>query len=190
MTAQEVLELIQRAKDKRAGELDLSGRNLTEIPPEIAHLTSLKSLSLSDNQISEIPEALAYLTSLRFLYLNNNQISEIPEALAQLTSLQVLNLNNNDTYCMLENDQTSDIIDRINTKLKQLLKRSHISKQQPTLYKQAGRERPYAGLPVSRMWPSRRAKWRRGPAGIPENAARTTTCSTVRSSGSTRHSRA
>jgi hypothetical protein len=30
---------------------------------------------------------------------------------------------------MLENDQTSDIIDRINTKLKQLLKRSHISKQ-------------------------------------------------------------
>ena len=38
-------------------------------------------------------------------------------------------LNNNDTYCMLENDQTSDIIDRINTKLKQLLKRSHISKQ-------------------------------------------------------------
>ncbi|MFM7279304.1 MAG: leucine-rich repeat protein [Microcystis aeruginosa] len=95
MTAQEVLELIQRAKDERARKLDLSGRNLTEIPPEIAQLTSLQSLDLNKNQIREIPEALAYLTSLQRLDLSNNQISEIPEALAQLTSLQYFNLNNN-----------------------------------------------------------------------------------------------
>ncbi|MFM6514793.1 MAG: COR domain-containing protein [Microcystis panniformis] len=95
MTAQEVLELIQRAKDERAGELDLSGRNLTEIPPEIPHLTSLRSLALGHNQIREIPEALAHLTSLRFLYLGHNQISEIPKALAQLTSLRFLLLSDN-----------------------------------------------------------------------------------------------
>ncbi|MFM6633107.1 MAG: leucine-rich repeat protein [Microcystis panniformis] len=95
MTAQEVLELIQRAKDERAGELDLSGRNLTEIPPEIPHLTSLRSLALGHNQIREIPEALAHLTSLRFLYLGHNQISEIPKALDQLTSLQFLLLSDN-----------------------------------------------------------------------------------------------
>ncbi len=95
MTAREVLELIQRAKDERAGELDLSGRNLTEIPPEIPQLTSLRSLALGHNQISEIPEALAHLTSLRFLYLGHNQISEIPEALAHLTSLRVLLLSDN-----------------------------------------------------------------------------------------------
>nr|WP_242034667.1 leucine-rich repeat protein [Microcystis flos-aquae] len=95
MTAREVLELIQRAKDERAGELDLSGRNLTEIPPEIPQLTSLRSLALGHNQISEIPEALAHLTSLRFLYLGHNQISEIPEALAHLTSLRFLLLSDN-----------------------------------------------------------------------------------------------
>ncbi|WP_375327919.1 COR domain-containing protein [Microcystis sp. BLCC-F210] len=95
MTAQEVLELIQQAKDERAGKLDLSIKNLTEIPPEIADLTSLQLLNLSFNQISEIPEALAQLTSLQVLNLNNNQIREIPEALAQLTSLQRLYLNNN-----------------------------------------------------------------------------------------------
>ncbi|CCH92805.1 Leucine-rich-repeat protein (fragment) [Microcystis aeruginosa PCC 9432] len=95
MTAQKVLELIQQAKDERAGKLALSGRNLTEIPPEIAQLTSLQSLDLSYNQISEIPEALAQLTSLQYLDLYNNQISEIPEALAQLTSLQYLHLSNN-----------------------------------------------------------------------------------------------
>ncbi|BCU10472.1 leucine-rich repeat protein [Microcystis aeruginosa] len=95
MTAQEVLELIQRAKDERAGELDLSGRNLTEIPPEIPQLTSLRSLALGHNQISEIPEALAHLTSLQYLDLGHNQISEIPEVLAQLTSLQSLDLGHN-----------------------------------------------------------------------------------------------
>ncbi|KAB0242524.1 GTP-binding protein [Microcystis aeruginosa EAWAG127a] len=95
MTAQEVLELIQQAKDERARELDLSGRNLTEIPPEIPQLTSLQYLYLRNNQISEIPEALAHLTSLQYLNLSDNQISEIPEALAQLTSLQYLHLKNN-----------------------------------------------------------------------------------------------
>ncbi|TRU98843.1 MAG: GTP-binding protein [Microcystis wesenbergii Mw_QC_S_20081001_S30] len=95
MTAQGVLELIQQAKDERAGKLDLSNKNLTEIPPEIADLTSLQSLDLSYNQISEIPEALAQLTSLQRLDLYNNQIREIPEALAQLTSLRSLELNNN-----------------------------------------------------------------------------------------------
>ena len=68
MTAQEVLELIQRAKDERARELDLSNKNLTEIPPEIPQLTSLQSLDLISNQIREIPEALARLTSLWVLF--------------------------------------------------------------------------------------------------------------------------
>ncbi|MFM6325767.1 MAG: COR domain-containing protein, partial [Microcystis panniformis] len=64
-------------------------------PPEIPHLTSLRSLALGHNQIREIPEALAHLTSLRFLYLGHNQISEIPKALAQLTSLRFLLLSDN-----------------------------------------------------------------------------------------------
>ncbi|MBE9073874.1 COR domain-containing protein [Microcystis sp. LEGE 08355] len=95
MTAQEVLELIQRAKDERAGKLDLSNKNLTEIPPEIPQLTSLQYLNLRNNQIREIPEALAHLTSLQFLDLSNNQIREIPEALAHITSLQGLDLSDN-----------------------------------------------------------------------------------------------
>ncbi|ELP54065.1 small GTP-binding domain protein [Microcystis aeruginosa TAIHU98] len=95
MTAREVLELIQRAKDERAEKLDLSNKNLTEIPPEIPHLTSLQHLYLSNNQIREIPEALAHLTPLQVLLLSDNQIREIPEALAQLTSLQYLDLSYN-----------------------------------------------------------------------------------------------
>ncbi|REJ39442.1 MAG: GTP-binding protein [Microcystis flos-aquae TF09] len=95
MTAQKILELIQQAKDERAEKLDLSNKNLTEIPPEIPQLTSLQELNLNNNQISEIPEALAQLTSLQFLDLGHNQISEIPEALAYLTSLQGLYLGRN-----------------------------------------------------------------------------------------------
>ncbi|MCZ8356807.1 MAG: leucine-rich repeat domain-containing protein [Microcystis sp. LE19-388.1G] len=72
MTAQEVLELIQRAKDEGARRLYLYNKNLTEIPPEIAQLTSLRFLHLSNNQISEIPESLAQLTCLGHLDLSNN----------------------------------------------------------------------------------------------------------------------
>jgi len=68
MTAQEVLELIQQAKDERAEKLDLSNKNLTEIPPEIPQLTSLQELNLNSNQIREIPEAIARLTSLWVLF--------------------------------------------------------------------------------------------------------------------------
>ena len=68
ITAQEVLELIQRAKDERAEKLDLSNKNLTEIPPEIPQLTSLQELNLNSNQIREIPEAIARLTSLWVLF--------------------------------------------------------------------------------------------------------------------------
>ena len=89
MTAQEVLELIQRAKDERAEKLDLSNKNLTEIPPEIAQLTSLQILDLNNNQISEIPEALAHLTSLQVLVLSDNQIKAYLKSFELKVKLQV-----------------------------------------------------------------------------------------------------
>jgi Leucine-rich repeat (LRR) protein len=87
MTAQKILELIQQAKDERAEKLDLSNKNLTEIPPEIAQLTSLQVLYLNNNQIREIPEALAHLTSLQFLNLYNNQIREISNKTKLITQI-------------------------------------------------------------------------------------------------------
>jgi internalin A len=95
MTQDELLVLIDRAAAEGWEKLDLSGKNLTEIPEAIAKLTNLTELDLYNNQITEIPEAIAKLTNLTRLALYNNQITEIPEAIAKLTNLTGLYLSNN-----------------------------------------------------------------------------------------------
>ncbi|MGH3721862.1 MAG: COR domain-containing protein [Pseudonocardiaceae bacterium] len=48
-------------KAGRQGELDLSGRELSTLPPEIAQLTNLQTLNLSINQLTALPPKLAPL---------------------------------------------------------------------------------------------------------------------------------
>ncbi len=50
MTKQELLKKIQRAVRENAMYLNLSGQKLTELPPELGHLTQLQWLDLSLNQ--------------------------------------------------------------------------------------------------------------------------------------------
>nr|WP_242039802.1 COR domain-containing protein [Anabaena sphaerica] len=95
MKQDELLVLIDRAAAEGWEKLDLSRKNLTEIPEAIAKLTNLTQLYLNNNQITEIPEAIAKLTNLTQLVLYNNQITEIPEAIAKLTNLTQLVLYNN-----------------------------------------------------------------------------------------------
>lgn len=42
---------IEKAKAKEVSELDLKGRGITEIPPNIGGLESLSKLNLSSNKI-------------------------------------------------------------------------------------------------------------------------------------------
>ncbi|MFN6474362.1 MAG: COR domain-containing protein [Nostoc sp. SerVER01] len=90
-----VLRLINQALDEGWKELDLSGKGLTELPPEIGKLSNLTLLSLYENQISEIPEWIGQLSNLTLLSLYNNQITEIPEWIGKLSNLTVLCLDNN-----------------------------------------------------------------------------------------------
>ena len=46
MTREELLRLIDRAADEGWKELDLAGKGLTELPPEIGKLTQLETLIL------------------------------------------------------------------------------------------------------------------------------------------------
>ena len=75
--------------------LDLSGMELTSLPPELGQLTALKELSLSNNQLSALPPELGQLTALTRLYLDNNQLSALPPELGQLTALTTLYLHGN-----------------------------------------------------------------------------------------------
>jgi internalin A len=95
MERAEVLQLIEQARAENWTELDLSGKGLVQIPPEIFQLSNLQRLYLRLNQITEIPDAIAALSNLQQLSLYNNQITKIPDAIAALSNLQQLSLGAN-----------------------------------------------------------------------------------------------
>ncbi|MFN7819132.1 MAG: leucine-rich repeat domain-containing protein, partial [Cyanobacteriota bacterium] len=80
------------------GQLDLSGLEISELPPELEELTSLRSLDCSDTQVSDL-EPLRGLPSLQTLYCSHTQVSDL-EPLRGLPSLQEL-------YC--SDTQVSDL---------------------------------------------------------------------------------
>ena len=96
MERQGLFQLIERAKAENWTELDLSRKELTEIPPEIFQLSQLTKLNLENNQITKIPDAIAALSNLQYLDLGNNKITKIPDAIAALSNLQTLYLSRNE----------------------------------------------------------------------------------------------
>lgn len=71
---------IKRHKRKKASSLDLSGKNLTEIPPEISELRELEKLNLSGNRLTDFPPSLFKLPKLEVVDLADNKIQGLPSA--------------------------------------------------------------------------------------------------------------
>ncbi|MBW4659338.1 MAG: leucine-rich repeat domain-containing protein [Drouetiella hepatica Uher 2000/2452] len=109
MIREELLELIDRAADEVWTELDLSGKELTELPAEIGKLTQLETLILgkvekwqwaegksiptvTTNQLTVLPQALEALENLKTLRLSGNPLRVIPEVILGLRQLEYLNL--------------------------------------------------------------------------------------------------
>ena len=82
----------------RVTKLELRDNQLTgTLPPELAGLTNLETLSLTRNQLTGmIPSELENLTSLSTLALGENQLNgEIPAQLGNLINLRALSLGEN-----------------------------------------------------------------------------------------------
>jgi internalin A len=98
MTREEAVRRIERAADEKLMELDLSGLELEEVPPEIAKCTQLETLLLArsyekkKNKLTKFSDAILQLTNLKTLNLSHNQITCIPEAIGQLSNLTQLTL--------------------------------------------------------------------------------------------------
>lgn len=75
-------------------ELDLSNKNITEIPPEISYLQKLSYINLSNNQIKDFTE-LTKLQNLVILNLDKNLIKDIPMEIGTMYKLKILSLMNN-----------------------------------------------------------------------------------------------
>ncbi|XP_064003559.1 leucine-rich repeat-containing protein 40 isoform X2 [Pogoniulus pusillus] len=103
---------------RKSGQLNLAGRNLTEVPlhvwrinldtPEEAHQnlsfgaadrwweqTDLTKLILASNKLQCLSEDVKLLPALTVLDVHDNQLRSLPSALGQLENLQKLNLSHN-----------------------------------------------------------------------------------------------
>ena len=80
---------------KNTTYLDLSRRNLTELPKEIGNLTNLTSLSLNNNKLTKLPKEIGNLTNLTSFYLPGNRLTELPKEIGNLTNLTNLELSFN-----------------------------------------------------------------------------------------------
>ena len=113
MTPTELLEVIDRAYQDQVEELDLSGLNLTELPPEIGKLTQLKTLILGKrdeegyecvgNQLTTLPAEIANLTDLQTLLIADNQLKSLPQVLSKLKNLRELDLSVNALQSLSKN---------------------------------------------------------------------------------------
>lgn len=83
------------AEPEKVRRLNLSGQNLTTVPPEIARLSRLYHLNLSANRLTQLPPSLCTLTTLEELLLQNNQLTGLPAEINRLVHLRELYLGHN-----------------------------------------------------------------------------------------------
>jgi internalin A len=108
MTHEELLKLIDQAAEEGWTELDLSGKGLTELPPEIGKLTQLESLILGKvgkgnervgnrylqkvlgNDLTVLPAELANLIQLKKIDLSGNPLQALPDWITVYQNLKEL----------------------------------------------------------------------------------------------------
>lgn len=91
----EIKYLIERIKNAGCKHLDLSNKDITELPEEIGELTEIESLDLSFNHISELPESIVKLTNLKELFLMRNCVKSLPADIGKLQNLKSLDVSYN-----------------------------------------------------------------------------------------------
>jgi internalin A len=83
-------QMIQDSFQRNAGNLDLSGMDLQELPDSLGQLKQLHSLDVSRNRLTVLPDVVGELTQLEKLLIWGNQLTALPESLGRLSKLQEL----------------------------------------------------------------------------------------------------
>lgn len=71
-------------------EVDLSNKQLSELPKDIIALTGIRKLNAGNNNLSDLPSELDQWLSIRILFFLNNRFSFVPAVIAKLSSLYML----------------------------------------------------------------------------------------------------
>jgi len=95
MKKTDITQFLQSIDKTNTHELDLSNKDIEEIPDDIGRITSLKKLNLSYNSIKIIPESICELKNLEELLLLRNDISKLPPSFGNLDKLKILDVSYN-----------------------------------------------------------------------------------------------
>ncbi|MBI1266058.1 MAG: hypothetical protein GC193_01370 [Cryomorphaceae bacterium] len=76
--------------------LDLSGKRLKEIPPEVFELKYLQELILDKNKLHELPAELLQLKNLQRLSVSHNHLEEFPAFVCNLKNLRYIDFSDNE----------------------------------------------------------------------------------------------
>jgi internalin A len=79
----------------QTGECDLSGLELTVLPPPVIELENLQVLLLRGNRLTELPPDIGRLRQLRVLALDDNALSGLPPEIGRLRALERLTVSAN-----------------------------------------------------------------------------------------------
>ena len=75
--------------------LDISRKNLTNLPSSIGKLKKLMILDLEDNRLNSLPSSIGNLKNLMYIDLEGNRLNSIPESIFKLKKLKELKLSQN-----------------------------------------------------------------------------------------------
>ena len=82
-------------KLKKLEELILTDNDLTSIPPQIGNLKKLDRLFLGDNYLTSLPSSIGNLKNLMYIDLGGNLLNSLPESIFKLKRLEELKLSQN-----------------------------------------------------------------------------------------------
>lgn len=86
---------VKGKKYKQVKKLNLSCKNLKEIPEDLYNYVNLTKLVLSNNRIKVIPKEILKLKKLKVLDLANNEIDVLQSAVFNLPKLRIFNVYGN-----------------------------------------------------------------------------------------------
>jgi Leucine-rich repeat (LRR) protein len=95
MDRDDVQEFIKLADPETTTTLDLSNKDIRELPGEIGTLYNLEHLDLSYNYIEKLPAEIGKLTKLKTLLLLRNELKELPPQMGLLVNLTLLDVSHN-----------------------------------------------------------------------------------------------
>jgi small GTP-binding protein len=80
---------------KNLTQLNISGNQLTSLPPEIKELKNLTELGISGNELTSLPPEIKELKNLTKFFLFGNQLTSLPPEIKELKNLTQLNISGN-----------------------------------------------------------------------------------------------